>query len=93
MKRREIFLAVAAKELYVTERLGAFVFNSETSIFVLDVMRRGNYIIGDLEKFLFIATIWAFKQVSDCGLVKWHKRFSFLHFFLKVKFILKQFLS
>jgi hypothetical protein len=50
MERGEVLLAVAAKKLYVAERLGTFVFNSKTAVPVLDIMRSGNDIVGDLKE-------------------------------------------
>jgi len=51
MEGAEVFFAVTAKELHVAKGLGAFVFNSKTSVSVLDIVGGGDDIVGDLEKF------------------------------------------
>jgi hypothetical protein len=61
MERGEIFLAIAAKELYIAKRLGASSFNSKTTVSVLDIMCGGDDIISNLEKARFIAAVRTFK--------------------------------
>lgn len=70
MKRGEVFFAVAAKELYVAKRLGAFVFNGKTAVSVLDIVGGGDDVVSDFEKFRLVATIWASEQVSDFRLAE-----------------------
>lgn len=74
MELGDVLLAVAAKELYIPKRLGAFAFNSETAVAVLDVMRRGDDVVGDFEKTRFVAAVRTFEQVCDGRWIKWLRR-------------------
>ena len=82
MEGSQVLIAVTAKKFHVAQRLGAFVLNCKTTVCILDVVRRGNNIIGDFKKICIITTIWTFKEVRYCWLVKGHDRNSFFHPFL-----------
>jgi len=81
MEFGDILLAIAAKELYITKGLGTFAFNSEAAVAVLDIMRRGDDVVGDLEKTRFVAAVRTFEQVCDGRWIKWFGRGSLLHLF------------
>ena len=70
MEFGDVLLAVAAKELDIAKRLGILAFNSETAIAVLDIMRRGDDIVGDFKKIRFVAAVRTFEQVCDGRWIK-----------------------
>ena len=68
MKGGEVLFAVAAKEFYVAQRLGVFIFDGKTAVSVLNIVGCGNDVIGDFEKIRFIPAVRAFEQIADSRL-------------------------
>ena len=87
MKGGEILLAVAAKEFYVAQRLGVFVFNGKTAVSVLNIVGCGYDVIGDFEKIRFISAVRTFEQVAYSRLMKLHRRWPYLCLLLHQRII------
>jgi hypothetical protein len=60
VKRCQILFAIAAEKLDVTQGLRILFFNGKAAVGILHVMGRGDDVIGDFKKILFIAAIRTF---------------------------------
>ncbi len=64
MEVSQVFFAVAAEKFYISERLGTRVFNGETAIVVLCVVRSSDNVISNFEKIYCISTVWTSDEVG-----------------------------
>jgi len=60
VKGCQILFAVAAEKLDVTQGLGILFLNGKAAVGILHIMSRGDDVIGDFKKILFIAAIRTF---------------------------------